>query len=334
MAETAVAPVFETAGWRLELDPATGAIRRLVNRAHGQPLFTGPAHRALVVDDPTDTWSHGVDRLGFDGADLRCERIAVVEHGPLRTCVEVIARHGETTLATLIVLPEAADLAVDLHVSLHWREQRRLLRLAYPLSGSSFEAEIAAGWITLPNDGREVAAQRWVRAARPGLAVALVNDAKYSYATLDGTLFITAVRSPPYAHHDPLKLEPGVSYRCLDQGEQRFTLRLQGTPTLLRQDALRMAERLLRPPVISPHVARHGTRPWRGTWLDVAATGASVTTLKASEDGQALILRALDTEGTGGTISCGDSKAPVSPLAIATVRLIGNALTPSNGLEL
>ncbi len=330
---------FATAGWQLTLDATTGAIQTLVNTAHGQPLFTGLAHRGIVVDDPTDTWSHGVSRLPFDGSDFRCERIAVVEEGPFRTLIEVTARHGESTLITTIALPDAAELPVELRVALHWREHRRLLRLAYPLAGSRFEFETAAGWFEHPDDGREVAAQRWVRAARPDFAVgpdfavAIANDAKYSYAARDGVLFITAVRSPVYAHHDPMPLEPGLPCRTMDQGEQCFTLRIQGAPGLGRRDALRMAQHLLRPPVTTPHVARTGTRPWRGQWLEVQTEAACVTNLKLAEDGRALVLRALDVEGAGGKVRLGRESFAVPSRGIATARLEEAALRLSNGLE-
>ena len=324
---------FATTGWQLTLDPATGAIQSLINTAHGRPFFTGPAHRGIVVDDPTDTWSHGVDRLGFDGADFRCERIAVVEEGPLRTLIEITAGHGASTLITTIVLPDAAELPVELRVALHWREHRRLLRLAYPLAGSRFEFETAAGWFEHPDDGREVAAHRWVRAARRDFAVGIVNDAKYGYAARDGVLFITAVRSPVYAHHDPMTIEPGLPYRTMDQGEQSFILRIQGAPDFARRDALRMAQHLLRPPVITPHVARTGTRPWRGQWLEVHTEAACVTNLKQSEDGRALVLRALDLEGAGGRIGVGTELFAVPSRGIATARLEEAALRISNGLE-
>ena len=47
--------------------------------------------QALVVDDLTDTWSHGVDRFGTSGETFTCERLEVVERGPLRLRVRT---HG------------------------------------------------------------------------------------------------------------------------------------------------------------------------------------------------------------------------------------------------
>ena len=261
----------QTCGWSLEIGAASGAIRTLTNRKSGAVLFTGPAHLGIVVEDPTDTWSHGVDRFAVAGTPLQCISVELVEAGPVRHVVEVRAAFGESRLVTTIILPDDADLPVELRVALDWREASRLLRLAYPLGAQHFEYQIPAGWIERPDDGREYPGQRWVRAVRSDLVVAIANDAKYSYAALDGTLFITAVRSPVFAHHDPMALQPGVHYRHMDQGEQRFTILVQAARDLTRRDAWRLADALLRPPVVTPHVSRGGDRPWRGQWLHARA---------------------------------------------------------------
>jgi hypothetical protein len=72
---------------------------------------------------------------------------------------------------------------------------------------------------------------------RPDPLVAIANDAKYIYGAQGDTLFITAVRSPVFAHHDPMKSQPGARHRHMDQGEQRFTIREQAAPKLSRSDA-------------------------------------------------------------------------------------------------
>src|SRR5262249_50955147 len=159
----------ESAGWRLEIEPETGAIRTLVNRRTGATPFTGPAHLGLVVDDSSDTWSHGLDRYPVDGVPLQCGAITLMEQGPIRHAVEICAAHGESRLRTTILLPEDAGLPVELRVVLDWRERNRLLRLAYPIGASCFEYEIPAGWIARPDDGREGPGHRWVRAARHAL---------------------------------------------------------------------------------------------------------------------------------------------------------------------
>ncbi|MEP7189301.1 MAG: alpha-mannosidase, partial [Roseiflexaceae bacterium] len=48
---------------RLTIDPATGTIGSLYDKRHQLEVFCGPAARAIVIDDPSDTWSHGVHRF-------------------------------------------------------------------------------------------------------------------------------------------------------------------------------------------------------------------------------------------------------------------------------
>jgi alpha-mannosidase len=236
-------------------------------------------------------------------------------------------------MTTTIILPNDPDLPVELRVRLDWREHNRLLRLAYPLAAMRFEYEVPAGWIARPDDGREVPGHAWVRAERPGSVVAIVNDAKYSYAARDGTLFITVARSPVYAHHLPMRLSRGESYRYIDQGEQGFTLRLMAGRDLSRCDAARAAEALLRPPVATPHVSRGGQAAWRGQWLDARVTTSMVTVLKVSDNGQALVLRAVELEGTADRLELAGQGIEVAPRGIATARLEADVLRASDGLE-
>jgi alpha-mannosidase len=325
--------VVQTGGWRLEVDPTSGAIATLMNRRSGAALFTGPAHLGIVVDDPTDTWSHGVDRYPVSGVAMQCESVMLVEQGPVRLAVEICATHGASRLRTIVVLPEAADLPVELRVALDWREQNRLLRLAYPLGAQQFEYEIPAGWIARPDDGREYPGHRWVRAVRSDLVVAIANDAKYSYAAQDGTLFITAVRSPVFAHHDPMTLQPGTRHRHMDQGEQRFTIRVQAAAGLSRCDAWRLADALLRPPVITPHVSRGGDQPWRGQWLRTQAATSTVMAVKLGEDGAAVVLRAVELEGRSDRLRADGGVVDLPARGIVTALLSADGLRRSDGLE-
>jgi alpha-mannosidase len=296
-------------------------------------VFTGPGHLATVVDDPSDTWSHGVDRLPFDGVEMLCDSATLTEHGAVRAAVAVSVVHGASRMCTTVLLPDDADLPVELRVSLDWRERTRMLRLAYPFGATRFEYEVAAGWIERPDDGREVAAQRWVRAVRPGLAVAIANDAKYSYAARDGVLFITTVRSPVFAHHDPATLDPERNYRHMDQGEQSFTLLVQARPDLSRRDAWRLADMLLTPPVVTPHIARGGQRPWRGQWLRAKTASGTVTALKLAEDSDALVLRALELEGRPDRLVVGRGAISIPPRGLATALLDDSGLYARDGLE-
>jgi alpha-mannosidase len=322
-----------TEGWKLEIDPANGAISRLVNRKLAAEVFTGQAHVGIVVDDPTDTWSHGVDRFPVAGSLLRCASVAIVEEGPVRCVIEVRAVHGESRLLTTIIVPHDADLPIELRVTLDWREPNRLLRLPYPLGTDRFEYEIPAGWIERPDDGREYPGHRWVRAVRSDLTVAIVNDAKYSFAAVGGTLFMTAVRSPVFAHHDPMTLRPNVPYRHMDQGEQRFTIHVHAARQLSRHHTWQLADALVRPPVAIPHVSRGGDREWHGQWLQARAATSVLTAVKLAEGNDTLVLRALELEGEEDRLILDPGDAFVPARGMTTVLANAQGVTVSDGLE-
>jgi alpha-mannosidase len=236
-------------------------------------------------------------------------------------------------LSTIVILPADADLPVDLRVKLDWHEKQKLLRIAFPLAGSRFEYEIAAGWVERADDGREVSGQRWVRAVRGDATVTVINDAKYSYAAKDGTLFITAVRSPVYAHHDPVKLQPGALYRYLDQGEQGFTIRIAVGPGMSRKNAMRLANELICPPVATPHVSRGGKAPHRGQWLNVDGASSSVIALKQAEGSDATIVRAIELDGKQDDLLVEGRRLAVKPRGIVTAKIAGISVTECDGLE-
>jgi alpha-mannosidase len=246
----------------------------------------------------------------------------------------VTSRRGETRLSTIFVLPADADLPVELRVSTDWREKGRLLRFAYPLHADSFEYEVPGGWQARPDVGHEVPGLRWVRAVGLEQTVAFVNDAKYSYAARDGVLYLTALRSPVFSHHDPVKLRDDAFLRYMDQGPTSFVLRIRSAPAISRREVHVLADDLTKPPVVTTHVARHGTGAHAGTWLDVEVTGnVAACTLKTAEDGDHVILRALELDGAPGQIGHAGRTATVHPRRIATLRLDESGVTTLNGLE-
>lgn len=325
---------FETAGYRLRIDPATGAIASLINTRTGLDLFAGPAHRGLIVDDGTDTWGHGTHSFACEGNELTLDQVSLIEDGPLQKTVEVVAGRGPTTMTTVIVLPNDADLPVELRVTLDWREKARLFRLAYPLAADSFEYEVPAGWQARPDVGREVPGLRWVRAVGPEQTVVVANDAKYSYAAKDGTLYVTVVRSPVFAHHDPVECRDGAHLRYMDQGPQSFTLRLYGDRRISRRQAQTMADNLTKPPIVTTHVARHGTADHAGAWLDLKTSNtAVVTAIKTAEDADDVIVRVSELDGEAALLSYGGVSIPIRRRGIASARLSGGRLTETDGLE-
>lgn len=316
---------LESATWRLELDPATGGIARLVDKRAGRDVFAGVGHRPIVIDDPSDTWSHGQDRFALEGQDLVCERAEVVERGAMRAGVRTRARAGTSTVTCTYLLYDDPALPLEMRIQIDWHERHKLLRLRYPLALAhpTVRYEVPYGSLERPADGREYPGQRWVLArGDDGYGLALASDAVCSYAAAGGSLFLTALRSPAYAHHDPNVLDPDGTYRYTDQGEHAFTLRLLADPGIRPRDAVALADDLTRPPIATPHVARGGLGPWQASLLAVESGSGVAAWLKAPEDGPGLVLRVLEVDGRDEAIrlpETGDAFA-LAPWSILTLR--------------
>jgi alpha-mannosidase len=335
--------VLENTHLRVEIDPAGGGLARLVDRATGIDVIAGaPGPHAAVLVDDADTWGHGRDRWDVTAAAFVVERVDCVEHGPARRVVRVRSRLGSSTLVEDYHLGWG-DRHVDVVVTLDWRERGRMLKLRYPtaLTSPAVTAEIPYATVVRPAEGTEESMQRFVDVSGvvdghpAGLAVA--NDAKYAYDVAGGTtgagvadLGITVARSVPYAHHDPAVLTEGDDHRYLDQGEQRFRLRLIPHAGDWRgADVWRRAVELNLPVTCVRDTYHDGPLPGTGSFGGLEADGAAPVSLvlKRAEAGDAVIVRLGEAHGIGAPVTVRlafagrDFTAELRPHQVVTFRV-------------
>lgn len=292
---------LENERFRIELDPSSGFIAGVLDKASNVQVLRAPA-QAVVIEDTTDTWSHGIVQYRGKTEAFTTYRISVVEQGPVKAVVRVESRFGDSRLLQDICLHAGLD-RIEVRVALEWRERFKVLKLRFPTALHFPKAtyEIPFGHVERPVDGLERPGQTWVDLSgvyRPSgelHGMSLLNDGKSSF-DVDGTdLGMTVVRSPIYAHHDPLVPDPAKDYRFMDQGWQHFTYALlphrggwEGAGTV--QQAAELNQR----PVTLLETYHAGSLPQRASFLEVDAPNIVVTALKRSEDGDALVLRAFE----------------------------------------
>ena len=208
------------------------------------------APRLEIVDDRSDTWSHGIDRYA-DGPALApvWDTAFVVERGPLMASLHRTGRIGGSTLHEEWRV-YAGENYVDLRLAVNWRELHKVLKLTLPLAGDPAERidGIPGGALQRPNSGREVPIRDWTACGKGGDARAVVSPDVYALDATPARLRLTLLRSPWLAHHDPRRdIPPGA--RIADQGEHLFRFRLFAgaklTPDLLDRHALSLHRPLL-----------------------------------------------------------------------------------------
>lgn len=322
----------------LELDQATGRIARLVLKETGADLAAPGAPHAVVVDDRSDTWGHGVERYDAAIGEFECVSVRLLESGPVRAILRIESRYGSSTLREDYVLSAGAR-HVDVRVALDWHEQLKLLKLRYPTSVDAETAtyEIPYGHLERPASGHEEPGQSWVDVSGDGRGLSVINDAKYGYDVRGGDIGISAVRSPVWAWHDPRELEEGGDFEYMDQGRQTFLVRLVPHAGDWRgSGVVRLAAELNQPPFALIETFHAGDLAQRATFVDDGGGDVVLTVLKGAEDGVGVVVRAVETAGRPAAVVLrvlgAEVAAEFGPNEIKTFH-IGEELREVNLLE-
>jgi alpha-mannosidase len=247
--------------------------------------------------------------------EFECTSVELVENGPVRAILRVQSRYGDSRLREDYVL--GADRRyVDVEVVLDWHEQLKLLKLRYPtgLEDARATIETPYGHVERPANGHEDPGQSWVDVSAPGAGLAVANDAKSGYDVRGADIGISAVRSPVWAWHDPRELEPGGEFEYMDQGRQRFRVRLVPHGGDWRAAGIvRLAAELNQPPFALLESYHEGPLAPEASYADDGGENAVVTVVKGAEDEDAFVVRAYESSGR-------DTRATIElPLAGRTI---------------
>jgi alpha-mannosidase len=303
--------LLENSQLGIELDPTTGYIRRVTDKLNGgTEVLAGDGAVPIVLDEThSDTWGHGLthyrDELGqFGNAELK-----VLENGPLRATIRVTSYYGTSVLRQDIsLLHDSSDVHVK--VRLDWREQHKMLKLAFPVNVEQPRAvfEIPYGYLERPVNGNEVPGQMWVNVSgnKPGagatdnmepatFGLSLINDAKYGYDVQGNELRMTMVRSPIYADHFG---ERDEQVEFMDQGVQEFAYVLSPhSDTWQNSGVVRKAYQLHNPLLQVWETYHEGDLPPISEGISISSDHVIAVAFKPAEEGNGWILRCQETYG-------------------------------------
>jgi alpha-mannosidase len=284
----------------LELNPATGRISKLVHKASAANLAAPDARHAVVVNDLSDTWGHGVRAYDDELGEFQPTSVRLLENGPVRAVLRAESRWDDSSLREDYVLAAGARY-IDVRVTIDWHEQLKLLKLRYPTSVQSDRAtfEVPYGHLERPAGGDEEPGQAWVDVSDGSRGLAVLNDAKYGYDVRSGDIGVTAVRSPVWAWHDPRELEDGGEFEFMDQGRQSFTVRLvPHAGDWRRAGVVRLAAELNQSAYPLLETYHGGSLPQQASFAADGEGPVVVTVIKLAEDGDgAVIVRAYESAG-------------------------------------
>jgi alpha-mannosidase len=327
---------------KVRLDPKTGWIASLYDRAAQREVLAGPGNvLEAIVDEPENmsAWELGLKgpagRVGEAGAVVE-----MVESGPVRAVIRVQSRFRDSTFEQDLTLYRGWP-RLDVRTRLDWQERNIMIKAAFPLALKDPAArfEIPYGSIARPADGTEVPALRWIDVAESSgeYGAALLNDSKYGFDVKGGVMRLSVVHGPTYPDPEADRGRHELAYALLPhRGDWRAA------------DATRRGLEFNNPLIARTPLVHPGTLPPVHSFVKAGPAGVIVSALK-KEMGYAergLILRLYETRGektearielpwpveareadliervTGKVVGSGRTlTVPLAPYEIRTIRL-------------
>jgi alpha-mannosidase len=290
-------------------------------RIGGVDCLDGGAPRAIVLDDPGDSW-------GTDGRSYRdvvgefepASPTRIVERGPVRTILE----SERTCLRSRLVLSTIIYPTwpvVEFRLRLLWNEERKRLILVFPtaLKAGDILCGIPGGAIRRPADGEEHVHGRWcaLEGALEGkpAAFGIAHPGFHGIGFRDGEIRLSVLRSSAYCHEQGFNLRSDRAYRFADQGLHEIRLAVTaGKPKEIRGFLAALSDYLTAPPAVYAHLPFGGNTfkkrkgaasvssagltglPAAG-FLSVSVPNVRLLTCRRSADGKALLVRFQESAG-------------------------------------
>jgi alpha-mannosidase len=318
---------------RVTFDTLKGTITSYFDKKAQRELLAAPAAAAVVLKDWDDTWGHKI--VSYDQEIGRFDHAAscVLEQGPERGCLQVQNSFGRSTLVQNFMLSaNSADLVC--HASLDWQEKYRVLKISFPtvFAKGTLTYSTPYGFIERSMNGEEEPGQVWIditsQDQRGAYGLAILNDFACGYSVKDGDMRMTVLHSTAWSHHNPEIVTPEDHLRYMEQGSHEFTYRLVPHAGDWREAGIaRAAQSFMEPPRLLITHNHKGVWPKQKSFLNLNGKSASITVAKVAEDGAAIILRCLETNGRQDSIQLsGDLMKKAMPITlrpaeIKTVRI-------------
>ena len=292
---------------KIEIDEKTGGIRQLTDKETGKNYFSAPGCVGVVIDEHhSDTWGHGLYEYRDEIGRFSCQKVEILEEGPVRARLRTTAVYGGSVLRSDYILDRNAR-HLDIRQAITWNEQHKMLKLEFPVNtaADTYTAEIPYGIITRKADGTEKPLQRFLDVSGENLGLCVVNDSTHGADVLGATVRMTVLRSPKFADHNGAVDENGNrdSYgEFTEQGQRFVSFRLVPHEGNWRQVCPHRHAAMLNTPLHPIYETYHkGSLPQQLSGISIDRENVTAVAFKEAEEGGAYILRLCEQQGTDTT---------------------------------
>ncbi|MBU0676616.1 MAG: hypothetical protein KJ626_00735 [Verrucomicrobia bacterium] len=314
---------------RLELD-ANGEIKSLFDkRTRRQIIQRGQRGNRyqLFEDNPGkyDAWdiARVYEKRRWDITEASSVRL--VEKGPLRGAIEVTKTFSRSVLKQTYLLEKGRPW-VDCRVWIDWREDYRLLKVAFPLSVRSRKASYHIPYGTIERSTGEenswekakfeVPALMWADLSDRSGGLSLINDCKHGYDVKGNVMRLTLLKASKFPNPQADRHEHTLGFRLYPHADD------------WRKGGTWQAAQDFNTPLAITVAAKHPPAdPARFSFLDW--DGKRVVQLEAwkqAEDGDEHIVRVREIFGR---TSEGSLKLPFSAARVVETNLLEDEIKSS-----
>jgi alpha-mannosidase len=287
---------LENGHLRAEISKA-GALTSLVEKGTGRESLAAPGNILRLYEDMPTAWdAWDVDPFHLEtGKDCPpAESAKIARQDPLRAEITFSRKIGKRSTATQTIRLDAEAYRIEFHTEVDWQEERKFLKVAFPLNVRSMHAtyEMQFGCVERPTHYNtpydlaryEVPGHKWADLSEHGFGVALLSESKYGWSTFGNTMYLSLLRATKYP--DPQA----------DLGRHQFAYALMPHAGNWRDaGVVAEAHRFNVPPLLVKG------RADRRSFASVDASNLVLDTIKRAEDGDGIVLRLYECHGARGT---------------------------------
>ncbi len=329
---TATEDCLENNKVKITFDRRSGAVKSYYLKEQKTEFADGLLGQGIVCDDTAnDTWGHGVFDYNMQIGEFSAGTLELLETGPIRATIKSVVTYGNSVLTRYYSLYHDSE-KLTVRTVLDCDEQYKSIKLSFKanVTNPTVTYSMPYGFIEKKTNGQEEPSHAWCDLREEsGKGLALLNTSKYSFCAVGNDLRMMIARSCAYLDHYGQRSRDG-EMRFLDKGEQEFSYELvPHTETV--NAALFKASELLNSPLQTHQETHHdGALPQEYSALAIDKENIVITAIKAAEDGNGVILRAVEANGipTTATIRSDALKANFTmnwaPQEIKTIRITEN----------
>jgi alpha-mannosidase len=274
----------------------SGVLTKILDKEANRQVLEADGYGNLLslYHDRPNEWDAWDIDLFYEAEMIQqafCVEIKKHAQGAVRQGLRSKFKIGDSEICQDIYLT-AHKKRLDFITKVEWKEQHRMLRVAFPVAIQSAQAsfDIQYGYIRRETHRNtswerakfEVVGHRYADLSAREYGVALLNDCKYGYKVKDNVLDLNLLRSPRNPDPDA------------DQGAHEFTYSLlPHLGDLIRSDVMSEAAQLNQPvSLFSGFEMSRDVYP-----VSLEGDGLSLEVVKKAEKENCLIIRIVETKG-------------------------------------